>query len=186
MTPQLLTNQKPLGDPGDGACPSAPKECERADPAVAAWVRLLRGHAAMRRMLSAQLQADHGLTVSEYEALLLLEEADGGRLRGVDLAAGLALTPSAVTRLLDSLRRLGLVGRAACDADARVAYAVLLDAGRARLRAAACGHVSAVRAVFAERYTDAEIEQLAGLLERLPGATVPCAATQQSLGVADR
>jgi DNA-binding MarR family transcriptional regulator len=186
MSPQLLTDQKSEPTPVEGGCASSPKECERADPAIAAWVRLLRGHAAMRRMVSAQLQADHGLTVNEYEALLLLEEAEGGRLRGVDLAGGLALTPSGVTRLLDSLRRHGLVGRASCKSDARVTYAVLLDAGRTRLREAACGHVSAIRAVFAERYTDLEIEQLAELLERLPGANATCPAAEHPLNADGR
>ena len=51
---------------------------------------MLRGHAAMRRSVSAQLQDDHGLTVNEYEALLLLSQAEGGRhMRGIDLANSL-------------------------------------------------------------------------------------------------
>jgi DNA-binding MarR family transcriptional regulator len=176
MSHQLLSNQttsEVIVAPPVATARSlagAPKECERADPAVAAWARLLRGHAALRRLVSAQLHTGHGLTINEYEALLLLEEADGGRLRGVDLAAGLALTPSGVTRLLESLRGLGLVDKAACPGDARVTYAVLLDAGRTRLRQAACGHVSAIRALFAERYSDPELQQLAELLGRLPGA----------------
>jgi len=62
------------------------------------WVRLLRGHAALRRMVSAQLQGDHGLSVNDYETLLLLSRADDGQLRRVDLAEGLQLTPSGITR----------------------------------------------------------------------------------------
>jgi DNA-binding MarR family transcriptional regulator len=149
---------------------------------VAAWVRLLRGHAALRRLMSARLQADHGLTVSEYEALLLLDEADGARLRGVDLAAGLVLTPSGVTRLLDRLGKLGFVRRESCQGDARVSYAVLLDAGRQRLAQAACGHVAAIRAVFGERYTDTELGQLAELLGRLPGASTGASACAGDAG----
>jgi len=49
-------------------------------------VRLLRGHAATRRALDAQLQGDHGLTVNDYEALLLLSRADGNHMRRIDLA----------------------------------------------------------------------------------------------------
>ena len=45
------------------------------------------------RSLSADLQAEHGLTVNDYEALLLLSRAEDGRLRRVDLADGLQLTP---------------------------------------------------------------------------------------------
>src|SRR4051812_49358785 len=122
-------------------------------PAVSAWVRLLRGHAAMRRTLSADLQADHGLTVNDYEALLLLSRADDQQMRRVDLAEGLALTPSGVTRLLDGLQEQGFVEKATCARDARVTYAVLTDAGRAKLDQAACSHVASIRALFEERFT---------------------------------
>jgi len=40
----------------------------------------------MRRAVSAQLQSDHGLTVNEYEALLLLSRAQDNHMRRVDLA----------------------------------------------------------------------------------------------------
>jgi DNA-binding MarR family transcriptional regulator len=138
--------------------------------ALTAWIRLLRGHAAARRTLDAQLQAGHGLTVVGYEALLLLSRADENALRRVDLAEGLGLTPSGVTRLLDGLERDGLVAKKTCAEDARVSYAVLTDAGRVRLERASCSHVGSVRALFEERYTTQELETLTALLGRLPGA----------------
>lgn len=136
---------------------------------VQAWVRLLRGHAAMRRSLSVQLQADHGLTINEYEALLLLSHAEGNRMRRVDLADGLQLTASGVTRLLDGLRERGLVDKDTCAGDARVTYAVLVDSGHTKLGEAACSHVRAIRTLFEERYSEDEIESLVALLGRLPG-----------------
>jgi DNA-binding MarR family transcriptional regulator len=123
----------------------------------------------MRRSVAATLHDDHGLTVNEYEALLMLEEAEEGRLRGIDLAEGLQLTPSGVTRLLEGLRKLGLVEKASCPEDARVTYAVLVDAGREKLRAATCSHVATVQALFEERYTQEELKTLTDLLDRLPG-----------------
>src|SRR5919202_6277185 len=93
--------------------------------ALRAWTGLLRAHAASTRLLSASLQADHGLTINDYEALLLLSRAEGGRMRRVDLAQQLLLTASGVTRLLEGLERAGLVDRVTCDHDRRVAYAVL-------------------------------------------------------------
>jgi DNA-binding MarR family transcriptional regulator len=137
---------------------------------VAAWVRLLRGHAGMRRSVSAQLQAGHALTVNEYEALLLLSHAQDNQMRRIDLADSLQLTPSGVTRLLDGLRERGLVEKAECPSDARVTYAVLTDAGAEKLREASCSHVAAIRALFEERYSAREIETLIELLGRLPGA----------------
>jgi DNA-binding MarR family transcriptional regulator len=142
----------------------------QAAPALDAWARLLRGHAAITRALSAELEADHGLTINDYEALLLLSRADEGRLRRVDLAGQLLLTPSGVTRLLDGLERVGLVERAACSSDRRVTYAVLTEAGRARLEEASASHLAGVRAFLEDRFSGSELDQLAELLGRLPGA----------------
>jgi DNA-binding MarR family transcriptional regulator len=136
-------------------------------PALTAWIRLLRGQAAARRTLDSELQAAHGLTVVGYEALLLLSNAEAQAMRRVDLARGLGLTPSGVTRLLDGLERDRLVAKRTCDTDARVTYAVLTDAGAERLERASCSHVGSVRALFEERYSDEELETLASLLGRL-------------------
>ena len=144
---------------------------------VDAWVRLLRGHAGARRSVSAQLQSDHGLTVNEYEALLLLSHAPEQKMRGVDLADSLQLTPSGVTRLLDGLRGRGFVDKASCPGDARVTYAVLTEVGRTKLEQASCSHIAAIRALFEERFSEREIEVLAELLGRLPGAGGGCATS---------
>ena len=45
---------------------------------------------------SASLLADHGLTINDYEALLVLSSAPDQRLKRVDLARRL-LSPSGVT-----------------------------------------------------------------------------------------
>jgi DNA-binding MarR family transcriptional regulator len=147
-------------------------------PAVAAWTRLLRGQAATRRTLDAGLQREHGLTVVGFEALLLLSQAPEQALRRVDLADGLGLTPSGVTRLLDGLESDGLVAKRTCERDARVTYAVLTHAGAERLERASCSHVGSVRALFEERFTADELETLADLLGRLPGARVADAEAQ--------
>jgi DNA-binding MarR family transcriptional regulator len=148
----------------------------QASPALRAWAQLLRGHAATTRLLSAELQ-EHGLTINDYEALLLLSQAPDGRLKRVELARLLVLTPSGVTRLLEGLEAAGLVERAACSADLRVVYAQLTEAGRERLSAASCGHVGSVRALFEEYLTDDELETLASLLERLPSGRALCPET---------
>ena len=142
----------------------------QAAPALDAWARLLRGHASVTRALSAELEAEHGLTINDYGALLLLSRADEGRLRRVDLAEELVLTASGVTRLLDGLERVGLVERAACSSDRRVTYAVLTEAGRERLEYASATHLAGIRAFLEERFSKEELDHLAELLGRLPGA----------------
>ncbi|HEX2044955.1 MAG TPA: MarR family transcriptional regulator [Gaiellaceae bacterium] len=136
-----------------------------------AWSRLLRAYAATTRLLSTELQAEHGLTVNDYEALYVLGRAEGRRMKRVELSRRLLLTPSGVTRLLEGLEDAGLVERVACPTDLRVSYAQLTDAGAAKLEAASCGHVASVRALFAEHFSEAEMEHLAELLGRLPGVS---------------
>lgn len=140
-----------------------------SDPAVRAWTRLLRAHASTTRLLSAELQAEHGLTISDYEALLVLSHAEGQRLKRVDLSRRLLLTPSGITRLLEGLEETGLVERQSCPGDLRVTYARLTDAGAERLRAASCAHVGSIRALFEEHLSKTEIDVLADALDKLPG-----------------
>jgi DNA-binding MarR family transcriptional regulator len=138
---------------------------------VAAFSRLLRAHSTLNRELSARLLTEHGLTINDYEALLYLSHEEDGSLRRVDLAERLMLTPSGVTRLLDGLERDGWVRKGQCDSDARVTYAVLTDEGRERLELAGRTHVAQIREIFAERFSEDELETLVDLLGRLPGAT---------------
>lgn len=147
----------------------SPQPIETSSPALQAWIRLLRAHAASTRSLSSQLQAEHGLTINDYEALLLLSRAEGQRLKRVDLARSLLLTPSGVTRLLEGLEHAGLVERTSCPTDLRVAYAQLTEDGRQKFEAVSGAHVAAVRELFEQNLTAKELDTLARLLERLPG-----------------
>src|SRR5919201_2443258 len=142
----------------------------QASAALDAWVRPLLGTAALRRSLSTELQGAHGLSINDYEALLVLSRAEGGRMRRVDLADSLVLTASGVTRMLDGLQEAGLVEKAACASDARVSYAVLTDKGRETLRCASEMHTASIRRFFEDRYGPEELETLAELLRRLPDA----------------
>lgn len=136
----------------------------------AAFAALLRAHAATTRGFNAELVAEHGLTLSDYEVLLRLARAPEHRLRRVDLAEEVLLTPSGITRLLVGLERSGYVERASCESDARVTYAQLTDAGLEKLREAGKSHSVSVRSVFSARYSAEELESLCELLERLPQA----------------
>ena len=137
-------------------------------PSVDAWVSLLRSSSALTRTFNAQLVADHGLTINDYEVLLILARAPDRRLRRVDLAGHLLLTASGITRLLDGLERDGYVTKAQCKTDARVTYAVLTDEGLDKLRDAGKTHVAGIRELFESRFSEDELETLASLLARLP------------------
>ena len=144
--------------------------------AVRAFTSLLRAHAAVTRDLSAQLLADHELTISDYEVLLRLARAPDRRLRRVDLAGEVLLTASGITRLLDGLERGGYVERGTCDTDRRVVYAVLTDDGLGKVRDASTSHVAQIDELFGEHYDTDELVRMETLLTRSAarGGTTAC------------
>lgn len=117
--------------------------------------------AAVTRRFDREVGGAHGLSLNDVVVLRALAEAPGRRLRRVDLADALALTPSGVTRLLLPLERVGWVARQANPRDARVAYAALTDAGAERLAEAL---------VTAERLADEVTEGLSAADRRQLGA----------------
>jgi DNA-binding MarR family transcriptional regulator len=138
--------------------------------ATEGWARLVRAYAGIARELDTRLHADHDLTKNEYDLLLLLARADDRRMRRVDLAAGLILSASGITRMLDRLGAAGLVEKGGCSSDARVTYAVLTEAGMNRLKAAGRSHDAVIEEMVGSRLGKAELKALTEILERLPEA----------------
>jgi DNA-binding MarR family transcriptional regulator len=138
--------------------------------ALVAWRAYLLSHAAIRRVLDADLLAEHGITARDYEVLLFLAQEPEHRLAMSALAERTMLTRSGVTRLVDGLQRAGLVRRVSCAEDLRVSYAELTPAGLERLREAGRTHIRSVQAAFLDHFSEEEVEQLADLLGRLPHA----------------
>lgn len=136
-----------------------------------AWRSYLQSQRSILRELDADLVAGHGLTARDYEVLLYLAQAPDCKLPMSALAESTMLTRSGVTRLIDGLVTTGLIERASCPSDARVSYAALTDAGIAKLRDAGRTHIAGIRRLFLAHFSEQEIEQLAQLLGRLPGAS---------------
>src|SRR5581483_5390081 len=138
--------------------------------ALDAWRSYLQSHASIMRELDADLVAQHGLTSRDYEVLLYLAQAPERRLAMSALSESTMLTRSGITRLIDGLVASGLIERVSCPNDARVSYAHLTDEGYETLREAGRTHIEGIRKLFLAHYSEQEIEQLATLLGRLPGA----------------
>jgi DNA-binding MarR family transcriptional regulator len=138
--------------------------------ALDAWRSYLQSHASILRVLDAELIAEHGMTSRDYEVLLYLSQADDRMLPMSALAESTMLTRSGITRLVDGLVSGGLIERVSCPNDARVSYARITDAGYEKLRRAGCTHIAGIRKLFLEHFSAAEIDHLAALLSRLPGA----------------
>jgi DNA-binding MarR family transcriptional regulator len=145
--------------------------------ALEAWRGYLQSHASIVRVLDAELHAEHGLTTRDYEVLLYLAQSDERRLPMSALAERTMLTRSGITRLVDGLVAAGLIERVACPNDARVSYAQLTEPGYEKLRLAGCSHVQSINRLFVEHFSPTELQQLADLLSRLPGARLDGSCT---------
>jgi DNA-binding MarR family transcriptional regulator len=109
------------------------------------WRSFARALIVVPRVLEAELQAAHGVTVTEYFVLVNLSEAPDRRLRMSELAQRGVMSLSAISRVVDGLERHGLVERERCPEDRRGLLAVLTDAGLARLVEAYPTHLRGVR-----------------------------------------
>ena len=134
---------------------------------MAAWGGLLRSHATMTRAMNAQLVAEHGLTLGDYDVLVHLANAPDRRMRRVDLANSVLLTASGITRLLDRMEAEGWVCKQQCRSDARVTWAVLTEAGHQKLAEAAQTHHADIARLFTNRLSTEELDALGCLLGRL-------------------
>jgi DNA-binding MarR family transcriptional regulator len=118
------------------------------DVRLGPWRAFVRAQAHVSRRLDEDLRAEHGLSLQEYVALLILAEAPDRRLRMGRLAESLALSKSGATRLIDRLVDDSLVDRVTCASDLRGAEAALTEAGLGRLRTAAPTHLRGIADYF--------------------------------------
>jgi len=136
-----------------------------------AWRGLLRMTSQLNARMNRQLLQDYGVSLADYDVLVVLSEAPEGRLRVFEVADALAWEQSRVSHQLARMQRRGLVAREGCASDARGAFAVLAEAGRAAIERAAPAHVETVRQLVVDGLTHDQLialtEITAGVLDRL-------------------
>jgi len=139
-----------------------------------AWRGLLRMTSQLNARMNRQLLQDYGVSLADYDVLVVLSEAPEGRLRVFEVADALAWEQSRVSHQLARMQRRGLVAREGCASDARGAFAVLVEAGRAAIERAAPAHVETVRQLVFDGLTH---DQLTALTEITTGVLDRLAAT---------
>jgi DNA-binding MarR family transcriptional regulator len=151
-----------------------------SDTHADAWIGLLETHKRLTRTLEAELEAEHGLTLSALEALGRLAAAPGRSLRLSALAAGCGLSLSRISRIMDSLQARGLVERRTVQDDARAVEGHLTNAGMELVRRAQRAHFEAVHRGFFEQLSPEEIATLASVFSRFaPRAAEACSTPEE-------
>jgi DNA-binding MarR family transcriptional regulator len=139
-----------------------------------AWRALQFMQMRLTAELSRQLAADSSLSYPDYLVLVALTDHPDGRLRPFELGRELGWEKSRLSHHVARMAERGLVTREACASDRRGAYVVVTPAGRAELEAAAPGHVAAVRRLFVDRLTPAQLDALGDAAEAvLTGLDAP-------------
>ena len=121
-------------------------------------------------LIQDRFRISHGVSLNEAILLMYLERAPQQRLTRVDLAKRMHLSPSTVTRMAAPMEKIGLVSRQSDARDARRAYVVLSEAGRATIGEVRETLTQSSADLLSDRWTDSEIDTLGRLLGRLTAA----------------
>ena len=121
--------------------------------------------ARMTHRLEQRL-AVHGVALSEYLVMRLLSDAPDRTMRRTDLADGVNMTPSGVTRMLLPMEKNRIVTREANERDARVSLVRLTKTGE-RLFHDATASFRHGAEMFFEPLTVSQIERFTGLVRTI-------------------
>jgi DNA-binding MarR family transcriptional regulator len=130
-----------------------------------AWRGLLQMTAQLNVRMNRQLQDQAGISLADYEVLVVLTEAPAARRRVFELTGELTWEQSRVSHQLARMQRRGLVARQDCPTDARGAFVVLTEAGRAAIERAAPAHVETVRRLVFDGLSPDRLAALTALTE---------------------
>jgi DNA-binding MarR family transcriptional regulator len=121
----------------------------------------------LRTALAGRLQADSGISIGDYRVLLELSEAPERRLRSSHLADAIGWERSRLSHHLGRMEKRGLIEREAAAGDQRGAVAVLTEEGRDALRRSSVPHFHAIRELFIDALTPAQLDAARDLAETL-------------------
>lgn len=110
--------------------------------------------------LEKRLKDQLGLTLSEYNMLLLLSEAPAGRMRMGQLASAIVFSPSRLTYQVKVLSERGLVRKVKCSEDGRSWQAELTTDGRAVFRRASIIHARGVKRLFTDAVSTEQLSMM--------------------------
>ncbi|MBD0839827.1 MarR family winged helix-turn-helix transcriptional regulator [Streptomyces sp. TRM68416] len=132
-----------------------------------AWRSFVRLQEKLGGRLARLLQTESHLSAADFAVLVNLTDVPEGRRRHQDLARALEWEKSRMSHHVARMAGRGLVVREECAEDGRGAFVVITEQGRAAIEAAAPLHVEAVRALFLDHVTPAELRTLGQISERV-------------------
>jgi DNA-binding MarR family transcriptional regulator len=143
------------------------------DTELRAWQALLHAHEQLVRVLDAELRAEHGITLHDYDVLVRLARAEDRTLRMSQLAERVMVPPSTLTRRVDRLVADGLVLRSRSPDDARLMLVRISEDGLRIVRRAARTHLRGIREHFSRRLDEEQLRAVGDALQTITGPHQP-------------
>lgn len=113
------------------------------------------------------LQKQSDMTLTDYEILLALAEAEDRRLRMSQLADRVLVSRSRLTYRVDRLTGVGFVTREECEDDRRGLWAILTDKGDTALDEATPGHHAEIRRLLFTSLDDGDVTFFQSVLQSM-------------------
>lgn len=132
---------------------------------TALWTRYMRVQKQLSAALNRQLQADSGLSLTDWDVLVALTAANGGSEGVTELARTLGWERSRLSHHAARMQKRGLLRRTVNPADRRIATYELTPLGWEASRSAAPRHVETVRKLFLEPLDAARIAAMTEALQ---------------------
>jgi DNA-binding MarR family transcriptional regulator len=136
-------------------------------PAILTWRNLHLADAAVCDQLNARLAEQAGCSLIEHDLLAWLATAPGKRLRMLDLATRLRVTPGGLTRIIDRLVDRGWIQRDRPADNRREVHATLTGAGTAALRTARGVYGRVIQETFARHLDEQDLMTLGSIAHKL-------------------
>lgn len=132
-----------------------------------AWRAVLELEGTLTQILDAELRAQAGIELQNYDALLHTFEAGEQGIRMTDLARHVVLSKSGLTTVVDRLEKRKWLKRVADPHDRRATRIMLTAAGEKVFRRAAQVHLDGIAKHFSSYLSDEEAEVIARALNRV-------------------
>jgi len=132
-----------------------------------AWISLMQAGNRALGQIEAALGAQNLPPLDWYDALLEIERAGRDGVRPFVLQKRLLLAQYSMSRLLKRIESAGYIRKIPCQSDGR-GYAVqITDQGKAVRKRMWPVYARALKEIWQDRFTEAEMAALQGLLDRV-------------------
>jgi len=122
-----------------------------------AWRSFQVMQSRLTALLARDLSSHSGLSYQDYVVLVALTDQSEGQMRLFQLGNLLGWEKSRISHQVSRMAERGLVEKRKCGSDRRGSFVAVTPAGRTEIGAAAPSHLEAVRRLFIDRLTPAQL-----------------------------